>query len=178
MFVGSYDIFKADKDNLLDKSFQHIRFNRKMNKKLIGEVFVQNQYNRKLSVASRQLVGLGPRVSLLEKDKVNCNLATLIMHEHEIISDTALVNDDFRLSTYVSAEILVSKSAQLIHTTYWQPAVLNFGDFRISSQTNIQLKITKALNYRLTYKVLYDSFPAPEVPNLSYSLLNEILYKF
>lgn len=159
--------------------FTHLRYNRKLQKKLTWEAFIQEQWDEVHEIDLRLLTGTGPRIQLLQTDSSQVFFGLLYMFEYENTSAEDLIerNRDHRLSTYLSlgfefGNFLVN------HISYYQPNIERWKDYRINSETAIRVKIDKRLSLRTSFTFIFDSAPPPTIRTSRYSLNSGISLEF
>lgn len=114
--------------------------------------------------------------SLVNRFKLH--IAILYMYEYEELENTSIINRDHRISSYVSLSLKLAKNLELINTTYFQPKINDIEDYRIASQTSLNLLISKRLKYKLSYNYLFDANPPSGITSDVYSFMNGITYSF
>ncbi|MEM9821414.1 MAG: DUF481 domain-containing protein, partial [Bacteroidota bacterium] len=82
LYLGQYNLGKAEGNEFVDDGFQHIRYNYQTNDWLAWEAFTQLQYNQLIKLKMRWLLGTGPRFRLYKKSKSQFYLGTLYMFEY------------------------------------------------------------------------------------------------
>ncbi len=179
LFMNNTSYKKADNVDIINKGTNHLRYNYRLNDLITFEAFLQAQYNSISKIDQRQLVGGGPRFRLKEKDKYKVFLGTLFMYEHEKINNPpAEYHNNFRFSGYLSVRYFPTEHITIGSTTFYQPRIDKFNDYRIYSYNSISIKLIKKLSLKLTYVIGYDTYPANGVPKTQYDLLNGIVYVF
>jgi hypothetical protein len=164
--------------NFNNWGFSHFRYNRTLGKRLTVEAFLQGQFDEVQEIDFRFLSGTGLRLHLHETDSSTLYWGTLLMFEYEESSDdpnneaNITYHRDLRLSTYLSAAFKVKNYLTCNQVTYFQPNVMAWGDFRISSETRLSIKIRKNLSLDTYFLLIYDTQPARTVPRTMYSLTN------
>ncbi len=170
---------KIEDDKFTNAGILHFRHNYKMRPRLAWETFVQAQYNKVTKINFRGLVGIGPRFKLTTSEKYKFYLGTLIMYEQEELDDGVTpVNRDFRGSAYLSFSLYPTDNITIISTTYYQPLVSSFADFRISSQSSAIIGLVKNLGLKVSYTFWFDEFPAVGIPDSQYTFTTGIAYTF
>jgi len=157
IFVNKIGFEQVDDEDFVNKGVQHLRHNYKIKPRLSTEVFLQNQYNALYKIDFRELAGAGFRYKLTKFEKYKMYLGSLVMYEYEkTTSDFINYNKDWRNSNYLSFSFYFTKNLSLISTTYFQPKLSNFSDYRIAHQSAFKFKIAKNLSYKLTFNYSYD----------------------
>ncbi len=157
--------------------FQHFRYNYKITDRFVWEAFLQGQYNEALGIDWRFLAGTGPRYKLIGTEKFRLYAAALYMFEREKNPETIPVNTN-RMSSYISFTIAPNDKFNLVSTTYYQPALSDFSDYRIASTTNLKVYLSKRFYWKSDYNILFDTAPADGVDPTVYSFDNGIGLEF
>jgi hypothetical protein len=188
MLLGAYNLtqfLNVDDPDAVPKTFAnntfgHLRYNRKINQWLTWEAFTQGQWDEIQEINLRYLIGTGPRFRIAKNEKSHFYIGTLYMLEYEETSPEGLkeTNRDQRLSTYLSAAWLVNDMISINHVTYFQPNLSDFSDFRISSETNLSVKINDYVALKTYFQFIYDSRPPITVPKSMYVLTNGLSVHF
>ena len=161
LILGSAELSKAQGEDFENASFLHLRYNRKLNKFVRWEVFTQIQSNLPIGVRFRYLAGTGPRFKLLSSPQFNLYLGTLYMYEYEKIVGTDIKHKQFnRSSSYCSFSFSFPQvRGEIVSTTYYQPSLANFSDFRIFTENRLEFGISKRLKTQTTFRYFFDSEP-------------------
>ena len=179
LFINDLKLEQIEDNSFINKGIQHIRYNRKLLERLKLEVFAQSQYDAISNIKFRGLLGIGPRFKLTKSDNFRYYLGTLFMYEHEEASDNTIeVLRDFRASTYFSCSLYPVENISLVSTTYYQPLLKQFSDFRISNETSLGIKVLKNLLFKTTFTYNFDASPIIGIPKTQYELTNGIVYTF
>ncbi|GLR15489.1 DUF481 domain-containing protein [Portibacter lacus] len=178
LFIVNYDIINADGENFDNRAYAHLRYNRKLNEWVRLEYFFQIQNNALTKVRERILNGIGARMKLSNFEKAKFYFGLAYMHEYEVLTEPVIKNNDHRISSYFTFTLLPEDGISLSNTTYIQPLIKDFNDYRVSNDTNLQFAISKNLHFSTIFTFLYDAKPPIEVPSLNYQIRNGIIYKF
>jgi putative salt-induced outer membrane protein YdiY len=181
ILLNELDLMRVDKDNLVNAGFQHLRYNYtvKDSSFLTFEAFFQHQYNTIKLLKKRLLGGIGPRFRLLGSPKSRLYMGCLAMYEQEKLSDSAFTERKIaRLGSYLSFRWDILENLKFTNITYYQPAFNDFGNFRMSSESSIQMKITNSLSFRVGLQANYDSRPPENIQKLFYNWENELTINF
>jgi len=178
LLLGKYNLLLVSgEDNLIDKSILHFRHNYYFTRRVIGEWFIQGQHNAVSKIDFRGLLGTGLRFKLSKNNKYRYYAGTTLMYEKE--KTTLGENGDlWRWSNYLSFTLMFTKSMTFVSTTYYQPAIKDFFDYRVASQNVFKFSMTKHLNFKTTFDFNFDSAPVETVPNTQYNLSSGIVYVF
>ncbi|NJN35502.1 MAG: DUF481 domain-containing protein [Saprospiraceae bacterium] len=147
LFLGGYNLVKAEDQNFLNDGFLHFRYNYDVRKTWVYEAFIQSQYNQRTRILFRGLLGSGVRTKLKfgENNKYRFYFGASYMLEHNQFNGLSKKLYEHRLSSYVSYNLSFSEKARLHHTTYYQPKLTDFTRHRISSEASLVLNIHKYL---------------------------------
>lgn len=179
LFINDINLQKIENNSFVNRGIQHLRYNRKLGNRIKLEAFVQSQYDAISDIKFRGLLGVGPRFKLSKNKKYRYYLGTLLMYEHEEASITSLkLLRDFRGSAYFSCSLYPIKNLSVVSTTYYQPLLKQFSDFRISNETSIAFKILKNLAFKTSFIYNFDAKPIANIPKTQYELTNGIVYSF
>lgn len=179
LFVNDLGFERSGEQSFVNQGSQHLRYNYKMFENITWEAFVQSQYNSIAKIKFRGLTGTGPRFKLLGLEKYRLYLGTLVMYEHEELDEEILIiNRDWRASSYLSLSFFPTDNISFVSTTYYQPVLNNFQNFRIASENSFVLGILEKLSLKTTYTLTFDATPATGVPDTFYQLTTGLLYAF
>ena len=179
LILGNYNFLKGANRKLIDNSFFHLRYNRKLNAVVRWEVFTQQQSNVITRIESRFLAGTGPRFKIMSNKVLRLYAGALVMYEAEKErADSLVLHHDFRNSSYVSLSWTPTKQLELVSTSFYQPRLDKFGDYRLLNQETVKVRVTNKLAVTLNWNYLYDSFPAGNTPNSNYSFSTGANYEF
>ena len=179
LLLGDYGLLKAGGEKLIAEGFGHIRYNKKINNWLRWEAFGQFQKNVITQIDSRYLIGTGPRFRIVKNKILRLYAASLIMYEREKETSSIVpVQNIARSSSYISFTLTPVETTDITSTTFFQPAINNFSDYRILNQVKIGVKATKHFSLSLKWNYLFDNRPAGAAPKTTYSLSSGIDYDF
>lgn len=159
MVIGNWRFTNGGTSRFVNDGMAHFRYNHKFTNWLRLEAFTQVQYNQLLNLRLRYLVGMGPRFKMVDKKYMRMYTGVLYMfeYEHDVSPDTLEYNN--RLSTYLSWTIDPNPNFSFIATTYFQPKLTDWADFRISGNYAIKFKAFKRLAFKVEFSFLYDAAP-------------------
>lgn len=176
--LGEYNWSGAGGKAFTHNAYMHLRYNRKFKADWMRwEVFSQLQFNEITRINLRLLNGTGPRFKVLNKEIAVMYLGTLYMFEHakELdIDDVVIMKYEHRLSSYLSYSIFPTEQISLVSTTYYQPRLDKWSDFRVAHASEMRIKILKHLVLSMVYKLNFDADPAMGVSRLTHSFENKI----
>ena len=179
MFVNKIGFQSIDKSNFVNNGIQHFRYNYKLKPKISLEFFLQNQYNAISKIKYRRLAGFGPRFKLGKSEKYKFYLGTLVMYEYEKSDDSFnTIQKNWRNSSYFSFSLYFNEKISFVSTTYYQPNLKLFKDYRVSHQSYFKFEIAKNLAYKTSFSYTYDAFPVIGIPKEEIAIANGIVYRF
>lgn len=179
LFINDLGFERSGGQSFVNQGSQHLRHNYKLVENITWEAFAQSQYNSIAKIKFRGLTGTGPRFKLLGLEEYRVYLGALVMYEHEELNEeTLIINRDWRASSYLSLSFFPTDNISFVSTTYYQPILNDFKDFRIASENSFVLGILEKLSLKTTYTLTFDATPATGVPDTFYQLTTGLLYAF
>lgn len=179
LFINEINLVKADDKNFINSGFEHLRYNYsfKDSGMIKYEIFQQRQYNKIQKIQSRLIIGTGARFEFFRKfKKIDLNTGISFMWENEELTDDT-GESNFRLSSYISVNWLISKLVKINTITYYQPKADYIADYRLSHMTDILFNINKFLALKLNYNLVHDSSPAGDVRKTNYTFRTGIQFR-
>ena len=179
LFLAGYNLLRVSGNNFVHDGFVHLRANRRLAPRLVWEAFAQTQYDKRLRLDLRQLLGTGPRLRFTPSGDSPVYLGLLYMFEYDEFAERTFIYRDHRLSAYLSFQIKLGENGSLSNTSYYQPLLFDFALARISSATTLALNITDRLRFTSSFSLLQDpriERDLPDVPAFSYGWQNGIRY--
>ena len=179
LILGNYGFLSGSSQNLINNSFIHLRYNRKLNKILRLEFFTQVLQNPVTKIDYRILTGAGPRFKLTENKKFRLYAASLVMHEYEReLNEEKTIHNDIRSSSYISFSFEPNDNTEMVNTVFYQPLFSYLNDYRILDQFKFSVKAGKKLALAFNINYLYDNKPVVGVPRINYTVSTGIDYNF
>lgn len=178
LLITELNLISAEKEKFSNSGFGHLRYNHKLGKAVRWEIFSQIQYNSLTKINKRFLAGTGPRFKLTQYENARFYWGVAYMYEYEEVSDSTMLHHDHRASSYFSFTLSPVETVSFSSTTYVQPLLKDWGDYRISNETSLSLNISKKLTFNATLKYAFDSNPPFQVPNNTYSFSNGLELAF
>lgn len=179
LFKNDLNFQKIEGEKFENSYIAHLRYNYRFHPRIAWEGFVQGQYNKVNLIDFRGLIGTGPRFKLTPSEKYKIYLGTLVMYEYEEVADGITPDQkDIRGSTYASFSLFPTANISFVSTTYFQPQLSNFSDFRISSQSSLLVGLYQDFSLKTSYTFIYDAFPAVGIPSSQYEFTTGVAYTF
>lgn len=178
LFLTDLQMMQVDTIRYLNNGFLHVRYNHNFNNNwFIAEAFTQVQFNKIQKILRRFLWGAGGRYVIADNDKYKVYAGTALMYEFELYIDNTF-QDMVRMSDYISLRIKPTSYFTISHTTYYQPRIDDFANFRITNETSLETQVLKNLSFKSKFSHYFDSKPAPAVQKIFYSFHNGLVYRF
>jgi len=182
LFMANYNFIRAGENRFINDGFGHLRHGHQLNKRWVWEAFGQLQYNRKLSIQLRGLLGTGPRFRLTnEEDRWDLVIGMVYMYEYNELNEGDIIRRDHRLSTYLSWQLQFNAQVRFASTSYYQPLLTEFRESRLSSANSLILNVNKRISFTSNFNVTYDNLLArltEGVPKTSYQWRNGLRVVF
>lgn len=146
-----------------DKEFLHGRWVHLLNYDWAVEGFGQWEKDEFDNLTSRVLAGGGGRYSVAQKrDVYSFALGLGAFHETEkqnLVSYQE-TNRLWRMNAYYAYNYQINDNVSLASTTYYQPSLSDFDDFRVLFDAGIAVKLSTRLQLHVNYRLTHDSEPA------------------
>lgn len=177
--VNALNLTVFNGNKVLNDGMQHFRYGYNAKKWLTFEGFLQGQYNTIIKLKERYLLGIGARFNILDFERDSVRLFTGIhyMREYEV-ETTEFINRHHRISSVITFGWPITPNFEIDLVGYFQPDILNFSDFRISSEIFFKVGIIKKLKFKFSMAWFYDTQPPEDIRNIFYNIRNSILYEF
>lgn len=175
--LTDYKYSRTDSKQLANQGFQHLRYVFKAKPKVFYEAFTQLQYNDQIKLRMRWLLGAGGKFNIISKENKHLNLGLSYMYEYNEENDPELFLRIHRMSSYLVFNFVFFDKVNFLSTTYYQPDITDFNDWRLSSNTALHFKITEKLSFKCAFDLTYNSRVPPDVPHTIYSLSNGLKWQ-
>lgn len=161
----------------------HLRHIFRLGKKIRPEIFTQVEYSKERLMNFRGLGGGGLRLSLLKTEKNRLWWGTAIMYEYEKLDASKVINHEIecsvlRWSNYISTSNVITDNLKLNLTAYLQPDLKKFKDFRLLTDTDLAVDLSKKFTIEITFRLRYDSEPPDNVEETDTVLLTGLSFSF
>ena len=167
-----------------NKLFFHARHIRQITARTAYEGFVQAERNKFARLSFRGLIGGGTRFTLSEKPGIeSVHLGLGGFYSREILESRAGTTDGggqniWRLNSYLNYLHHFNGQVSVLSTTYLQPAVDNFSDYRLLEEATLSVKMTNSLSINLSLDLARDSKPPQLVKKTDAMYSSGIEYNF
>ena len=180
--ITDFNFGKVDNSDFQNDGFQHFRYNYTIKHRFVWEAFTQLQYNERINLKVRYLLGSGPRFGIIHKDPFYVYAGILYMYEYDEEvqgePEVKIFHRDHRMSSYLSLSLKPLNNLAIYSTSYYQPVLTNFKDLRLSSKTTVLIKITDKLNFSSSFNISYDSRAPEGIQSTIYGFSNGLSMRF
>ncbi len=194
--VSNYKMSSKDETVFVNQGFAHLRFMKELTHSYSAEVFSQLEFNEFIRLNQRALVGAGLRFNHSglsgkhhsRKNPLSMVLGLGLMLERESIdigSDGTAgdpVHGDLaellRSSNYFVLAYAPRENINIQSTTYYQVDTQRFQDYRLLSQSLIEMGLGKRLALTSELNIRYDSEPPGGVKTRDMEYTQGITFKF
>lgn len=151
-----------------NKGFAHYRHIQQVDSTLAWEGFTQFSFNEFTNLTLRALAGGGVRLALGEITNKRAFLLGLgAFYEHEELDtqfpDEADTEDTLRANTYLVIKYQFNAHVSFVSTTYFQPSLEHFSDFRAIEDLSVVSKLSDVLSLKVGFDIAHDSEPPRDV---------------
>ncbi len=178
LFLTDFNLLNAEDQEFANNAFAHLRYNTKVSKVIRWEFFNQVQYNNLTNLQLRYLAGTGPRFKLTPYESAKFYWGVAYMYEYEELTDPLVTHRDHRLSSYFSFTLTPVENISFVSTTYVQPLLRYFSDYRLLNENVLSVAITGSLTLDIKFQISYDVEPPEGVPQTTYKSVNGLTYEF
>ena len=181
---GTLDHAQHNEQVVVSQAFVHARYNYLWRRWVAAELFTQVERDEFRRLRVRDLVGVGPRWTLVDVASrgiaVNWGHAYLLEYTHRGATDTADEERSWshRLSTYLAVRVPVQDRILLSSVTYYQPRWVDWEDFRLLSVEGVRFQITERLSSRIDATLRYEERVPEGVRRGDYEVKNSLELSF
>ncbi|MGB0542416.1 MAG: DUF481 domain-containing protein [Longimicrobiales bacterium] len=147
------------------------------------EWFGQLNYDRAQRLTFRSVVGGGVRTAFAQGAWGQFGMGSSGIFEYERLDvpDTAVHAKrtlEARWSNFLTLRLVPTDALVITSTTYVQPALADFGDFRALENLRLSASITETLALTVSFDLRYDSRPPDGLAALDTSLRTGVTYTY
>jgi len=174
--LGNYAYGKSFGVKDKNKSFVHLRHIHQLNDTLAWEAFTQFSHNEFTRLKLRALFGGGGRLAIgrpSDKRAAYLGLGAFFEREKLDIDPASNENDTentVRANTYLVLKYQFNPYVSVVSSTYYQPALDQFSDFRAIEIGSLVSKLTNDLALHLAVDIEHDSKPPAGIKQTDSSL--------
>jgi len=183
LIAANYSYGENSRNRNTNKGFLHLRYIKQQTPTRALEAFTQAAHNEFSRLSLRTLVGAGTRLTLHKSNHDAIHLGAGAFYLQEALETRANLSDDgiekfWRGNFYLALHYQLNEQVRIVSTTYYQPALDNGSDFRILEAGSLKIKLTEALNFKLTLELTHDSEPPQAVEKTDVNYKTGIEYRF
>lgn len=163
--LSGFKYLTENQNSITSRNFLQVRYNYIFNSAYRTFTFYQYQHNKSLILNSRQIIGAGLRRKFGSKDLPTFHLGMGLMYENERLNRSKLLPGEtsnlnaLRIDAIGYFTYGITSNTTLINSTYYQPAVSDFGDFRLFDEMSLSVAINKYAELNLSFLWRYDHQP-------------------
>lgn len=178
--VFKYNYAKSFDVTSKDSTFMHYRFIVNPKSFITTEYFLQAEDNEFKLLNLRTLIGGGYRFRLFEQgDLYQGRLGLGVFYSREENNDVDnTIDETNRFNGYFTFLYKIKKGLNFLTTSYYQPDVDQFSDYRLLEQLSLEFNLAKSLLYFVTIDISYDSDPVVGLKKNDTSYKSGIKYRF
>lgn len=190
----SQKMSSKDDDLFINNGFAHLRGVRVLDERFQAEFFAQREYNDFINLLSRDLLGSGVRWKVADintpagNPALQTTLGVGLMLEREKL-DAGPANDQgdpvhgdlaelLRASNYLIVHWLPASAIRVSSTTYYQVDTQRLADYRVLSQSELKVGLSRRLSLNISLNLRYDSEPPASIEPLDLELSQGLTYQF
>lgn len=169
----------TDNESIINNGFEHVRYNFtfKDSGHIAFEAYQQGQFNEIQRINKRLLTGTGLRFLVVEQKKLELHFGTGFMGEYEEIID-GIGTYDVLFANYGSISVKLDNGINFNTITYFQPKLIDFGNYRLSHESAVRFQFSKHISFRIIYSLNHDSRSIEGVRKTNYTFKNAISFTF
>lgn len=179
LFLSKIDLINVDGASVISNGFIHTRATFLRKESFSPEWFAQYQYNNNLGLKNRVLSGAGLRYSFLSRPDLYGHISTGLMYEYEEWGLTDEISEENQFLKSTSNIVLrgqLNAQTSLLLIGYYQARPGRFFRPRVTSENQLNIRISERLSFRVNFNMTYDTDPVIDVPNLTYELKNGLIF--
>jgi len=174
---------KSKGARIISRTLEHLRYRNQLSKRLVGELFLQHEFDQFRRLATRALVGVGPKLAILSRSKLSVDFGAAYMLEYEKLRSDSEVDagqDELqhRASTYLTGRYEIDDRLQLVETAYAQPRLTDATDIRLLLEIQLVVKATARVSFTTAFTVAHDSAPPAAIDKTDTRLKSSITVEF
>lgn len=181
LLLSSVELINVDGSSIISNGHFHVRVTFNEPERWSPEVFAQLQYDENRGLKQRVLNGAAIRYTFLDRDNIRGSFVTGAMFEYEKwgFGDDEVVETNLLKST--SSLVIrgqLNPQTQLLVIGYYQARPDKFFSPRVTSENQLNMRMTNRLTFRVNFTLTYDTEPVIDTPKLIYNLRNGIVISF
>jgi len=174
---------KSKGNRIISRTLEHLRYRNRLSKRLVGEVFLQHEFDQFRRLATRALAGVGPKFALVTSSKLSVDFGAAYMLEYEKLRsddemDAGNEQLQHRASTYLTGSYEIDDRLQFVGTTYAQPLLTGASDIRLLLELQLVVKATDRISFTTAFTVAHDTEPPDAIDETDTRLKSSITVEF
>jgi hypothetical protein len=166
-----------------NQKFLNLRWTEMLSTNFGFEGFFQVEENQFQRLRTREIAGLGPRISLYYLQAIVLNVGLHFASEKNIILATDTQGEystiKRRLNSYAALRYKPVDSALSFQVTkFFQPNIEDSDDYRTLTELEMSLILNKVVSFSLVVAESFDSRPPDQVNNMDQKIANRIKLSF
>ncbi len=181
LFDTKYSLVSGDGEKFSNTGYGYILYNRRIGHGPFKfEAFTTLQYNGLTRINLRANGGAGIRIKLTPESYslAKFYFGAAFMYEYEELLEPVDYLRENRISSYFTFTLAPYEGVTFVSTTYAQPRLNDFNDYRFCNETSLNLDITRKLGLSTTFNYNYDAAPPETVPNSTFYFINSLILSF
>ena len=181
LFDTRYSLVSGDGEKFSNTGYGYVLYNRRIDHGPFKfEAFTTLQYNGLTRINLRANGGAGIRIKLTPDQYTMAKfyLGVAFMYEYEELLAPIDYSRESRISSYFTFTLAPYEGVSFVSTTYAQPRINDFNDYRFCNETSLGLAITKKLSLTTTFNYNYDAAPPEGVPSSTFYFINSLELSF
>ena len=181
LLLTNVELINVDGSSVISNGHFHLRVTFRERERISPEVFAQLQYDENRGLKQRVLNGAGIRYTFLDREYIRGSFITGAMFEYEkwgLVDDEEVEKNLMKSTSSLVVRGQLNPQTQLLVIGYYQARPDKFFSPRITSENQLNLRMTDRLTFRVNFTLTYDTEPVIDTPNLIYNLRNGIVFSF
>lgn len=182
--VAGWEYLSEEYNDIIERYFLQLRYNYLLGSGFRTFSFYQIQRNKSLLLKRRQLLGTGLRKILSPFDSLKIDAGTGVMIEnefldiHKISSNEKTEQMTCRISNVVTVLYKLESQFSILNSTFLQPDVKDFRDFRFLNESTLIFTVKKFLLLSTSFIWRYDSQPPGDLKKSDFNLKTGVVLRF
>lgn len=184
LLIGDGGIGFIDRSRFSSAGLLHYRRSyTTVSRRFAPEWYGQMNYDRAQRLTFRALAGSGLRTGFARGEWGDFGAGSGFILEYEQLSlpDTAshpTSTLEVRWTNFLTLRILATENLVVTSTTYFQPALMAFGDYRALEKVRVSADISETMALTVSFDLRYDSRPPAVISALDTRLRTGITYTY
>ncbi|RAP31647.1 hypothetical protein DID78_00670 [Candidatus Marinamargulisbacteria bacterium SCGC AG-343-D04] len=168
---------KTPSKTIANKGFSHLRLTKSFHSRFDWEFFLQNEFNDFTLLKNRNLLGLSIRKTALSFANHSFLVSSGLMLEEEDLS-SGKTSRSIRSTNYLIYKYSSPEKLKIIITSYVQPKLSEFANYRVLSDASVYYALTKHMYLTSGVNFRYNSEPPNNVKSYDLELNQGLSFLF